>query len=104
MRTDDIINPAIDRLSYLLGGEDFHGFRSEVWNVFTGVIAETILRAKNMEPPAIPQQPQGEICPKCNGSGSILTQPIKSNGISVPALGNVPCFTCSGTGKLSPVR
>lgn len=33
---DEIINKAIDRLTQLTG-EDFHGYRSEIWNVLAEV-------------------------------------------------------------------
>jgi hypothetical protein len=36
---DEIINEAINRLSELTG-EDFHGYRSEIWNVLSGVMNE----------------------------------------------------------------
>jgi len=43
----------------------------------------------------IHQQPQGEICPKCGGTGHFhfyKTMTFKD------------CVTCKGTGRLSPVR
>ena len=40
----------------------------------------------------VPQQPQGEICPHCNGTGC-----NKKNADGL-------CYHCRGSGKLSPVR
>ena len=36
---DELINNAINRLSELTG-EDFHGYRSEVWNVLSSLLSE----------------------------------------------------------------
>jgi hypothetical protein len=40
MEERDIINEAIDQLTKLTG-EDFHGYRSEVWGLFASVIKES---------------------------------------------------------------
>ncbi len=34
------INEYLDRLSELLGGETYHGFRSEVWGLFAEAVDE----------------------------------------------------------------
>ena len=51
--------------------------------------------AKNAEPPAIPQQPQGKICPSCKGTGM---EKWPSGAVSTCG------GSCKGTGRLSPVR
>ena len=48
------------------------------------------------EQPAIPQQPQGKICPQCLGAGLLKVL----HGVEKV---NMYCGICNGTGKLSPV-
>jgi DnaJ-class molecular chaperone len=41
-----------------------------------------------------------ETCVWCKGTGvKPMSSPIVTNGFTLPALQNVPCFKCSGTGK-----
>ncbi len=58
---DDLINSAINKLSKLTG-EDFHGYRSEVWNLLS-----SFLSSKDEEIEKLVRQIQQLGCNKCNG-------------------------------------
>lgn len=65
MSDDEIINTAIDELARLTG-EDFHGYRSEVW----GVLADVIREARYGGEVAISKKVLEEgpdACPQCGG-------------------------------------
>ena len=51
---DETINKAIDRLTQLTG-EDFHGYRSEIWNVLADVY-----NSNRVEPQVIAKTPEAE--------------------------------------------
>lgn len=51
---DEIINKAIDKLTELTG-EDFHGYRSEIWNVLADVY-----NSNRVEPQVIAKTPEAD--------------------------------------------